>query len=171
MSKPKRRNFTIEYNLGALREADRCKAPGEAGALLRQEGLYSSQLCRWRLARERGELAGHRRGKRGPQARPVNQRDKRNLEARLARAEGLIEAQKKCSAVWDGSEADGSRGREELMEWAREVGAEFGIGPTCDVLGIPRFSFYQWLRAKAEAIPMVWSRAAVASSLRRSCDM
>jgi transposase len=104
LAKPKRRNFTVEYKLGVLREADRCKAPGEVGALLRREGLYSSQLYRWRLARERGELAGRGTRKRGPTARPVDERDKRiaqlerdkrKLEARLARAEGLIEAQKK----------------------------------------------------------------------------
>lgn len=109
LSKPKRRNFTKEYKLGVLREADRCRAPGEVGALLRREGLYSSQLYRWRLARERGELAGRGTRKRGPKAKPVNERDKRiaqlerekrKLEARLARAEGLIEAQKKMAELF-----------------------------------------------------------------------
>jgi transposase len=109
LGKPKRRNFTVEYKLGILREADRCKGPGEVGALLRREGLYSSQLYRWRLARERGELAGRGTRKRGPKARPVDERDKRiaqlerdkrKLEARLARAEGLIEAQKKMAELF-----------------------------------------------------------------------
>ncbi len=109
LAKPKRRNFTVEYKLGILREADRCRAPGEVGALLRREGLYSSQLYRWRLARERGELAGRGTRKRGPKARPVDERDKRiaqlerekrKLEARLARAEGLIEAQKKIAQLF-----------------------------------------------------------------------
>ena len=104
LTKAKRRNFTVECKLGILREADRCRAPGELGALLRREGLYSSQLYRWRRARERGELAGHGPRKRGPKARPVDERDKRiaqlerdkrKLEARLARAEGLIRLKKK----------------------------------------------------------------------------
>lgn len=28
LEKAKRRNFTVEYKLGILREADRCRAPG-----------------------------------------------------------------------------------------------------------------------------------------------
>jgi len=111
LEKAKRRNFTVEYKLGVLREADRCRAPGEVGALLRREGLYSSQLYRWRLARERGELAGRGTRKRGPKTKPVDERDKRiarlerekrKLEARLARAEGLIEAQKKMAELFGG---------------------------------------------------------------------
>ena len=109
LAKAKRRKFTIEYKLRFLREADRCKGSGEWGALLRREGLYSSQLSRWRAARERGDLAGHGLRKRGPKAKPVDERDKRlaqlerenrKLQARLARAEGLIEAQKKMAALF-----------------------------------------------------------------------
>lgn len=108
LAKAKRRNFTTEYKLGVLREADRCRV-GELGALLRREGIYSSQLYRWRRARERGELAGSGARRRGPKARPVDERDKRiaqlerekrKLEARLARAEGLIEAQKKMAELF-----------------------------------------------------------------------
>jgi transposase len=43
--------------------------PGEVGALLRREGLYSSHLTKWKKARESGELAGLRGGKRGPKGR------------------------------------------------------------------------------------------------------
>ena len=43
-AKPTRRRFTAEYKLRVLREADRCREPGEIGALLRREGLYSSLL-------------------------------------------------------------------------------------------------------------------------------
>jgi transposase len=109
LSKAKRRKFTVEYKLGVLREAERCRIPGDIGALLRREGLYSSQLYRWRRARERGELAGSGVRRRGPKARPVDERDKRivqlerekrKLEARLARAEGLIEAQKKMAELF-----------------------------------------------------------------------
>ncbi len=37
-----RRRFSAEYRLKILRQADACRAPGELGALLRREGLYSS---------------------------------------------------------------------------------------------------------------------------------
>ena len=43
VEKAGRRRFTAKYKLGVREEADRC-APGEIGALLRREGLYSSHL-------------------------------------------------------------------------------------------------------------------------------
>ena len=39
-----RRRFTTAYKLEILRKADACGRPGELGALLRREGLYSSHL-------------------------------------------------------------------------------------------------------------------------------
>ena len=64
-TKAKRRTFTAEYKHRILEEADSCTAPGEKGALLRREGLYSSHLTTWRRQREAGELAGLRPKKRG----------------------------------------------------------------------------------------------------------
>jgi transposase len=69
VAKAERRRFTAEYKLKVLREADRCKQPGEIGALLRREGLYWSNLTNWRKQRERGELAGLSVKQRGPQRR------------------------------------------------------------------------------------------------------
>ena len=39
--KPVRRRFPAEYKLRILHEADACDEPGQIGALLRREGLYS----------------------------------------------------------------------------------------------------------------------------------
>ena len=47
LAKAKRRCFTAEYKRRILREADRCREPGEIGALLRREGLYSSHVSAW----------------------------------------------------------------------------------------------------------------------------
>ena len=47
-----RRRFTAEYKLRILRQAEACTQPGEIGALLRREGLYTSQLTAWRKQRE-----------------------------------------------------------------------------------------------------------------------
>jgi transposase-like protein len=63
--KPKRRQFTAEYKRRILQEADACAQPGEIGALLRREGLYSSHLTTWRHQRQRGELQGLAPAKRG----------------------------------------------------------------------------------------------------------
>jgi transposase len=55
--RPKRRTFTAEYKLKVLAEYDAAE-PGEKGALLRREGLYSSHLVEWRRARDAGGLDG-----------------------------------------------------------------------------------------------------------------
>ena len=60
-----RRRFSAEYRLRILQQADACKKPGEVGALLRREELYSSLLTNWRRRRE----AGAQREMRGRQSR------------------------------------------------------------------------------------------------------
>ncbi len=107
-SKAKRRQYTAEFKRRIVREADACTKPGELGALLRREGLYSSHLVTWRAQRDRGELAGLAPRKRGPKPRPVDERDREiallkrenaRLEARLEKAEAIIEVQKKVSQL------------------------------------------------------------------------
>jgi transposase-like protein len=107
-AKAERRRFTAEYKRKILKEADACSRPGELGALLRREGLYSSHLAAWRRVREQGGLAGLSPKKRGPRAKVADPRDKRivelerdnrRLKARLERAEALIEVQKKVAAL------------------------------------------------------------------------
>ena len=70
-AKAQRRRFTAEYRLGILKQADACKRPGELGALLRREGLYSSHLANWRRQREQGALRDMRGRRRGPTPRPI----------------------------------------------------------------------------------------------------
>lgn len=100
VARARRRRFSVEYKLRILQEADQC-APGELGALLRREGLYSSNLSKWRGQRRDGQLAGLASKKRGRkldvQALEVARlrREKAELQARLDRAEMIIEAQKK----------------------------------------------------------------------------
>ena len=106
--KPVRRRFTAEYKLRILCEADRCVEPGQLGALLRREGLYSSHLTTWRQQRDKGTLAGLTPKRRGRKANPdapliaENERLKREtqrLAARLRQAETIIEVQKKLSEI------------------------------------------------------------------------
>ena len=108
LAKAKRRCFTAEYKRRILREADRCREPGEIGALLRREGLYSSHVSAWRAARERGELGGLGGRKRGPEANPPDpsakriaelERENRRLRHRAERTEALVEVQKKLSEL------------------------------------------------------------------------
>ena len=103
--RPKRRHFSAEYKLGILEQADACERPGEIGALLRSEGLYSSHLSEWRRQREEGALGalGRRRGR-----RPADPIEKENAELRrraeraeaeLAKARKVIEVQGNVSAL------------------------------------------------------------------------
>ena len=105
---PKRRRFSAEEKLRILKEADACTKPGEQGALLRREGLYSSHLTEWRRARERGELDALAPRKRGRKPAAVNPLERKvtelsraleKAEARAKRAEALVELQKKISEL------------------------------------------------------------------------
>ena len=55
-AKPQRRRFTAEYKRSIVAQADANQAPGTIGALLRREGLYSSQLATWRRQCQRAEM-------------------------------------------------------------------------------------------------------------------
>ena len=89
VAKPKRRQFSAQYRLRTLEEADRCTQPGEVGRLLRREGLYSSHLATWRKARRKGslrELASKKRGAKPAERNPLDAKV-RVLEAKVARLE------------------------------------------------------------------------------------
>jgi transposase-like protein len=102
LSRTRRRTFTVEYKLRILRLAEACKQPGELGALLRREGLYSSHLAAWRRDRDRGAvkvLASRKRGPKGlsPDAKRIVELERENqrLREELRRAQLINEAQKK----------------------------------------------------------------------------
>lgn len=108
LAQAKRRTFTADFKRRVLKEADGCKKPGEIGALLRREGLYSSHLVAWRRARDRGELATTK--KRGPDGRKPDPRDKQIVElgrelrkatARAERFEKMLDIQKKVAQLMD----------------------------------------------------------------------
>jgi len=107
-AKARRRTYTAEYKRRIVKEADACTTPGDVGALLRREGLYSSHLVVWRRARGRGELAALAPKPRGRKPTPVDERDRKitELERQLAemtgraeRAEALVDAQKNLAAL------------------------------------------------------------------------
>ena len=106
--KKPRRKFTAKYKLRILAEADRCTQPGQMGALLRREGLYSSNLTTWRRQREKGLLkamAPKKRGRKRKEKNPLTRKvarlenENRRLQQKLKMAELIIEAQKKMSEI------------------------------------------------------------------------
>lgn len=103
-----RRRFTAEYKLDILRQADLCTEPGSLGALLRREGLYSSNLTTWRRQRDEGTLAAlkpKQRGRKSTAPDPVALENERlrkenaRLAKRLKQAELIIDVQKKVSQI------------------------------------------------------------------------
>ena len=107
--KASRRSYTAEYKRRILREAEVCKKQGQVGALLRREGLYSSNLTAWRHQVERGTLDALSSKKRGPKARKpdpsvrrITEQEKeiQKLRVRLKKAELIIEAQKKITEIF-----------------------------------------------------------------------
>lgn len=97
----KRRQFSVADKQRILDETDRCD-PGQIGAILRREGLYSSHLSQWRRQRAAGELSGRTTRPQGLQAEEVAalRRDKERLQAELEQARLIIEVQKKLCQLF-----------------------------------------------------------------------
>ena len=108
VAKPTRRQFTAEYRLRIIEEADRCTRLGEVGRLLRRESLYTSHLSAWRKARRIGSLRGLTPNKRGaklaepnPLSAKVRQLEAKvvRLEKELATAHTILEVQGKVAGL------------------------------------------------------------------------
>lgn len=122
VERPRRRRFTAWYKLEVLREADTCSKPGEIGALLRREGLYTSHLSAWRKQRDRGALHALSKSRGRPKADARDgqivrlRRRAERAEAGLAKARRVIELQGNVSALLEellqdgGATRDGSGG-------------------------------------------------------------
>jgi len=117
--KASRRKFAADYKLRILKEAETCHGPGQLGALLRREGLYSSHLTTWRRQAERGSLQAlspRRRGPTPPKPNPLTKRvatlekETQHLRHKLKQAETIIEAQKKIAEILGAIDSkDGSK--------------------------------------------------------------
>jgi transposase-like protein len=115
----RRRTFTNADKRRILQAADLCTKPGEVGALMRREGVYSSSLSTWRRQREAADLAALAPQKRGPKADPARvdalqiaqlTRERDKLRVELDKAQLVIEVQKKVTALLDLLAADNQRG-------------------------------------------------------------
>lgn len=108
LEKPLRRRFTADYKLRILKEVDALSESGQIGALLRREGLYSSNLTTWRRQRDDGTieaLSPKKRGRKAHRQDPLIQeneqlrRQNERLARRLKKAEAIIDFQKKISEI------------------------------------------------------------------------
>jgi transposase len=104
--RPQRRVFRDDYKLSVLAEYDRCSDPGEKGALLRREGLYSSIITDWRRQHREGTLVvsdgrASAGGRQVPTRAEIDKLRAENerLKTKLAKAEAIIEVQGKVQAL------------------------------------------------------------------------
>ena len=103
--KAQHRHYTADYKQKILDEIDDTIHPGEIGAILRREGLYSQIISKWRHQRQQHGLADSDETKRGPKPHPETaeverlKREKAHLQAQLERAELIIDIQKKVSQL------------------------------------------------------------------------
>lgn len=105
--KPARRRFSADYKRRILEELDACSQPGQIGALLRREGLYSSLLSTWRRQRETALAQGLAPRKRGrkpsrdarAQRTARLEREVAALKQQLEEAMLIIDIQKKTSQL------------------------------------------------------------------------
>ncbi len=110
LTQPRRRRFSLDYKLRVLAEADASTIPGQIAALLRREGLYSSNLSAWRQQRDAGQLSALTPLKPGPKPKDRNplegrvkelEKEKRALERKLKRAEWLLDISKKGAELME----------------------------------------------------------------------
>ena len=97
----KRRRISKAYKRRILAEAEQCQH-GEMGALLRREGLYSSNLSAWRRELAAGKLSGDEKQKKADKKRLERlQKENARLKKELKKAEAIITAQKKLAELID----------------------------------------------------------------------
>jgi len=103
--RPTRRRFSGVYKLAILNELDQAAGPGAKGAIMRREGLYSSNITEWRKLRAASDPGALARA-RGPRAAdPLVAENERlrnkveHLQVRLGRAEKVIAVQGNVSAL------------------------------------------------------------------------
>ena len=94
----RRRYLTTGYKLKILEKIEKCKRQGEVGEILRQEGLYQSQISQWKKQNKNGEL---RNKKRSPDSKNYRleiaklKRKEARLREELRQNKVIIEIQKK----------------------------------------------------------------------------
>jgi transposase len=103
--KPTRRKFAADYKLKILQETDQCK-PGDVGAVLRREGIFSSHLATWRREREIGQQQGLTPRRRGRKPHPLEAENAMlrtklvRTERKLEEAEVILDTQKKLCQLF-----------------------------------------------------------------------
>ena len=98
MAHARRRQFSNADKRRILDATDRCTRPGEVGALMRRESVYSFSLSIWRRQCEAGDLAALAPQKRGPKI-PVNRDETLKIAQFTRERDGLKRERDKAMLV------------------------------------------------------------------------
>jgi transposase len=155
----RRRSFTADYKLQVLAAYDAAD-PGEKGAILRREGLYSSHIVNWRRARDAGAFAALARSRGRPAADPRDaqitrlHRQKAQLERELAKARLVVAVQTTATrALGDALRGSGHRPEADaVIDHAIAALAPWiGTRAACAAVGEPQASYYRRNRVSLSA--------------------
>jgi len=96
--KKRRRRFSKEFKLKILKELNESTKPGQIGAILRREGLYYSNITKWREQLEQGKLNKKLKDKHQKKISELSKQN-RKLQGELNQTKLIIEAQKKILQI------------------------------------------------------------------------
>jgi len=97
-TKQQRRRFSKEFKLAILKEIDSSIKPGAIGAILRREGLYYSNIVKWREQLELGKL-GKKLNEKDRKKIMELSKENRKLQRQLNRSKLIIDVQKKILQI------------------------------------------------------------------------
>ena len=97
-TKQQRRRFSKEFKIAILKEIDSSIKPGAIGAILRREGLYYSNIVKWREQLELGKL-GKKINEKDRKKIMELSKENRKLQRKLNRSKLIIDVQKKILQI------------------------------------------------------------------------
>jgi transposase-like protein len=138
------------YKLEILKEAGQCSSAGDLTALLRREGITTTQLAAWR---KRVELHGSegllsvrpgRKTKVSAASSKVRELERRiaRLSRELAVAQQLIELQRQGALAESAGPLAAER-RARLLALLVDAGERIPLKHACSALGVSRATFYR----------------------------
>ena len=157
----RRRSFTADYKLQVLAAYDAAD-PGEKGAILSREGLYSSHIVNWRRARDAGAFAALARSRGRPAADPRDaqiaqlHRQKARLERELAKVRLVVTVQTTTTrALGDALGGSGHRPEADTVinQAVAALAPWIGTRAACAAVGEPQASYYRRKRVSLSARP------------------
>lgn len=98
-----KRKFTVEYKLGIIERADKCKIFGDLGKMLKKEGLHYSQLSAWKkqLSIDNDDNQTTEEADDHKKIIQSQKREIANLKAKLQKANSILKVQKFLTEILD----------------------------------------------------------------------